>query len=422
MQKLLLPVSVLFCSIATAQVKKLKITGEPFAKNVLEASHKRVDTSQSKLSYRWYISDAGGKNWEALPGIFTKRIVLLSSYSGKLIKSVVSEQKNGKTYITESVTSQRVVDKGNPHADWFKKAEVGVMLHYLKDIYAKEGGSEAWNAVVNKFDTEKFAEDCKKAGATYVMFALGQNSGYYCAPNAAYDRITGAQPGEYCSTRDLPADLIVSLGKRGIKLLFYLPGNPPISNQLIADKFAYTFGKDSPTSQFTQAAWEDVISEWSRRYGKDLLGWWFDGMYRGGIIETRSDMSLAHNISTHTLAAKAGNPAALVSYNYGVAGIQSNSPYDDYSAGEKQYLDETPKNRWVLPGIQWFFFTYLGDWWAAKGTRFETPALTKWAEKVIQNEGVICFDIYTDELGNMDPKQIEQVQAVRKVLRQSGTK
>ncbi|WP_290708855.1 alpha-L-fucosidase, partial [Flavihumibacter sp. CACIAM 22H1] len=358
------------------------------------------------------------KNWEALPGIFTQQIVLLNKYSGKQLKVVVTELKKGKTAIKEAISKDPVVDKGNPHTDWFKNAGVGVMLHYLKDIYAKEGGSEAWNAAVDKFDTELFAEDCKKAGASYVMFALGQNSGYYCAPNAAYDRITGAKPGTFCSHRDLPADLLVSLKKRGIKLLFYLPGNPPISNKLIADRFAYTYGKDSPTSQFTQAAWEAVIREWSLRYGKDLMGWWFDGMYRGGIIETRSDMSLAHNISTHTLAAKAGNPAALVSYNYGVAAIQSNSPYDDYSAGEKQYLDETPQLRWVQPGIQWFFFTYLGNWWAAKGTRFSTDALTKWAEKVLEKEGVICFDIFADERGKMDANQMEQIKAVRTILSQ----
>src|SRR5665647_3044533 len=112
-------------------------------------------------------------------------------------------------------------------------------------------------------------------------------------------------------------------------------------------------------------------------------------MYRGGIIETRSDMSLPHNISTHTLAAKAGNHTSTVTYNYGVDTIQSNSPYDDYSAGEEGKIVQVPKVRWVVDGVQWFIFTYLGSSWSKEGTRFETPELTEWAEKVFAKDGVI---------------------------------
>jgi hypothetical protein len=219
-----------------------------------------------------------------------------------------------------------------------------------------------------------------------------------------------------CSNRDLPADLIRALKPHGIRLLFYLPGNPPISNEAVAQKFRYTYGKDSPTSQYTQACWESVIREWSLRYGNDLSGWWFDGMYRGGIIETRSDMSLEHNISTHTLAAKAGNPQSIVAYNYGVAGIQSDSPYDDYSAGERNDIGQLPEGRWIVPGIQWFHFTYLGKWWGSPGTRYETDDLTAWSEKVFEKEGVLCFDVHTYPDGRIDAPQLEQLKAVAQTL------
>ena len=114
-------------------------------------------------------------------------------------------------------------------------------------------------------------------------------------------------------------------------------------------------------------------------------------MYRGGIIETRSDMSLRHNISTHTLAAKAGNFNSIVTYNYGVDTIQTNSPYDDYSAGEENKIGQLPESRWVVDGAQWFLFTYLGKWWGDGGTRYQTGELTRWAEKVFEKEGVLCF-------------------------------
>ena len=293
------------------------------------------------------------------------------------------------------------------------------MLHFLKAVFVPEGGTKEYNEVVNNFDVDHFAENCKEAGANYVMFALGQNDGYYCSPNRAYDSIVGVTSGTLCSTRDLPADLFKALDKRGIKMMFYLPGNPPIRNQLVDQKFKYTFGKDSPTSQFTQSCWEAVIREWSLRYGKNLSGWWFDGLYRGGIIETRSDMSLQHNISTHTLAAKAGNHNRIVTYNYGVNTIQSNSPYDDYSAGEEGKIVQVPQKRWVVDGVQWFLFTYLGETWGKKGMRFKTPELVKWSQKVFANDGVICFDIQADKTGTINRDHIIQVQAVREAFDKS---
>ena len=44
------------------------------------------------------------------------------------------------------------------------------------------------------------------AGARYYQISIGQNSGYYLSPNAAYDRLTGHLAGK-CSRRDLIADL-----------------------------------------------------------------------------------------------------------------------------------------------------------------------------------------------------------------------
>ncbi len=127
-------------------------------------------------------------------------------------------------------------------------------------------------------------------------------------------------------------------------------------------------------------------------------------------------MSLEHNISTHTLAAKAGNQNSIVCYNYGVKSIQVNSPYDDYSAGEENNIGQLPGSRWVLDGAQWFLFTYLGKWWGEGGIRYGTKQLADWAEKVFEKEGVLCFDIHADKLGAVDPEQIEQVKAVKERL------
>jgi hypothetical protein len=403
-------------------IQHFVLNGEPVAKTILWISG---DLPGFEINHQitWSISGSRKGPWEVLPGINTREIVLLTSYSGKYIKCEITPVMAGKNVKPVSViTNSPVVNKGNPNTDWFKDAGVGIMLHFLKGVFAPEGGSMEYNEVVNNFDVELFAENCKESGANYVIFALGQNDGYYCSPNHAYDSIVDIAPGTLCSNRDLPADLFKALDKRGLKMMFYLPGNPPINNELVSQKFKYTFKHDSPTSQFTQNCWEAVIREWSLRYGKNLSGWWFDGMYRGGIIEARSDMSLPHNISTHTLAAKAGNHNSIVTYNYGVDTIQSNSPYDDYSAGEESQIVQVPQNRWVVDGVQWFLFTYLGDWWSRAGMRFKTGDLVQWADQVFAKDGVICFDIHADKSGAIDPDHIRQVQAVRIAFDQTGKK
>ncbi len=409
--------SVIAVSCQNPVVTNLSFEGDLYAKNTVRVKFNTVPGTET--TFQWYIGDPGSDNWTVLPGIHTPEIVLLTDYAGKYLKCEIKASLTGKDYPSAEIVSKKpIADKGNPNTDWFKDAGLGLMVHYLKGVYIKEGGSEAWNAIVKGFDVNLFADLCEASGVKYVLWALGQNDGYYNSPNSAYDQITGVNPGDLCSKRDLPADLIKALKAKGIRFMFYLPGNPPISNEAVCEKFKYTYGKDSPTSQYTQALWESVIKEWSLRYGKDLSGWWFDGMYRdrGGIIQTRSDMSLEHNISTHTLAAKAGNPQSIVSYNYGVAAIQYDSPYDDYAAGERNDINELPSGRWIAPGIQWFHFTFLGDYWGRPGTKHKTEDLVDWAEKVFEKEGVMCFDVQVNAHGQINPSQMEQLKAVAKVL------
>ena len=407
---------IALCStiVSCTSGNKIEFEGDLVAKTVLQAKY-NFPSSDEDFQISWYISDLNGSQWTKLEGIHSREIVLLTDYVDKYLKCRIDILKNGEKVRSDSIISDSKIKYcGNPNVDWFKDAGTGLMVHFLKGIYT-DGGSKEWNDIVNGFNVELFANDCKAAGVGFVIFALGQNDGYYCSPNSAYDSIVGINPGDLCSLRDLPADLFQALDKYGIKMMFYLPGNPPISNQLVDEKFKYTYGKDSPTSQFTQARWEEVIREWSMRYGKKNSGWWFDGMYRGGIIETRSDMTLKHNISTHTLAAKAGNYNSIVCYNYGVNTIRTNSPYDDYSAGEENNIGQLPASRWVADGVQWFCFTHLGDWWGRGGTRYETDELTQWAEKVFENEGVLCFDVHAYKSGAIDPVQIDQLKAVKEI-------
>jgi len=60
---------------------------------------------------------------------------------------------------------------------WLKEAKFGVFVHYL-------GEGPNWNERVESFDVEKFVEQLQRTATGYLILTLGQNSGYYCSPNA----------------------------------------------------------------------------------------------------------------------------------------------------------------------------------------------------------------------------------------------
>lgn len=407
----------LLLSCRTAEIKNVALEGDLYAKNLIEMRCDLPDQAEDP-DYSWYLAASPDGEWEEIQGIWTDEIILLTSYVDNYLKCEISCRINSNELITASVISSHPVEyRGNPNTDWFRDAGFGIMVHYLKPVIVPEGGPKEWNDAVNSFDVEKFASQAKDAGVGFVMFTLGQNSGYYCSPNSTFDSIVGVKPGELCSNRDLPLDLIGALGKHNIPLILYLPGNPPVGNKMVCEKFQYPFKNDSATSQYNQPILENMIREWSLRYGDGVKGWWFDGLYSwNSIRSTRMDMSLKHNISTQTLAAKAGNKQRIVSYNYGFGEIQVNTPYCDYSSGEKRTIDEFPTDRWVEDGVQWFLFTYLGEKWGGKGQQFETDKLASMAEKIVKGGGVLCLEVVADAGGEILPHHLEQIKEVGKYL------
>ena len=70
------------------------------------------------------------------------------------------------------------------NADWLREAKYGAFMHLLP--------SDAKTlAMVDDFDVEQLAGQLESIGAKYFVLTLGQNSGYFNAPNVVYDRTTG---------------------------------------------------------------------------------------------------------------------------------------------------------------------------------------------------------------------------------------
>lgn len=74
----------------------------------------------------------------------------------------------------------------------------GLMVHYLPEFPGNEQ--------VDSFDLAGFLDDFDRSASDYLIFTLGQNRGFYCAPNEVIDDMPAraAVPGATCSGRSPP--------------------------------------------------------------------------------------------------------------------------------------------------------------------------------------------------------------------------
>ncbi len=288
--------------------------------------------------------------------------------------------------------------------DWFQAARIGAFMHFLP-------GGAAQLAQVNDFDVEALAQQLEGMGAKYFVFTLGQNSGWFNAPNATYDRITGYQPGERCAKRDLPLELCHALHAKGIRLLLYLPCQTPNRDARAQKAFGLPQGpKDQPLDLAFAKQWAAVIHEWSARYGDKVSGWWFDGGYQH--IHFNEELA-----RLYADAVKRGNPKALVTFNPGVKLIRYTQA-EDYTAGElNEPFSVVPTSRWVN-GSQWHALTFLGATWGKRDVRQPTGRWREWFQKVAAQGGVVTLDLgpnwdpKTGPIGAIAAEQAQQFRAI----------
>lgn len=300
-----------------------------------------------------------------------------------------------------------------------KDARFGVMTHYLADWIAQTTHEpmsiERWNRLVDGFDVERLAEQVKSTGAGYYVISIGQNSGYYLSPNAVYDKLTGISPSKL-SRRDLVADLYEVLHRRGVRLMVYLPSGAPGGDKAAGAALNWQNGPNR--NQEFQTKWEQIIREWSVRWGKKVSGWWFDGCYWPNTMYRTTD---GPNFSTFAAAARAGNPDSAVAFNPGVIHrLISITPFEDYIAGEIDDPDKITVRRAVdgkQDGAQLHVLTHLGEQWGKGAPRFTAAQAAEWSRKLAQQGGAITWDTPVDATGAIAPAFVEQLTAIGKAVR-----
>ncbi len=299
---------------------------------------------------------------------------------------------------------------GAANTDWMRAGKYGVFFHYL------QGGPE-YQKAVDSFNVDRFAEQAASTGAAWVVLTLGQNSGYYCSPNATYERIIGCAPHARCSRRDLPMEVSKALAKRHIRLMLYLPSRAPQQDpQAMAALGDVNEGQPAP--QVFTAHWSDVIREWSTRYGPRVSGWWFDGAYNTAGWD---DLSQPANWNTWAAACRAGSPKSILAFNPGTdlrKAFGTLCATQDYTAGEQNDWTATPSNYPAPAGKLWHVLSFLGSTWARPdGPKHSDEQLIDYVKRVTAAGGAVTMDVSLSPDGQIYPPGLSQLIALRKAIR-----
>ena len=299
------------------------------------------------------------------------------------------------------------------------------MCHFLAGepgVGADHAGisAEEWNRRVDEFDTERFARRLAETGAGYFLMTVGQNTGHYCAPNAAYDSVVGILPSK-CSQRDLIEGLHNSLAAVRIPLLAYLPSGAPLADPVAVAQLNWRRPGTPETAGCRQAdfqsKWEAVIREWAERWGPKVLGWWIDGCYDCASMYGHAD---APNFASFAAALQAGNPERILGFNPGPPRLplRSVGPEEDYLGGHSMGLGAlyaSPGTRWV-EHAQFHILEYLGEAWGLGGPRFPDRFLAEYIRHITDADGVVTLDVPIRAKGEIPDPFMRQLAAVGNAL------
>ena len=310
---------------------------------------------------------------------------------------------SGQGHGSEDIAKKKL----NPNTKWLREAKWGLFAHYLAHTastqVADEMNGDIWNKRVSAFQAGKLGEQLSKLEIPYFFITLGQGGGYFCAPNATYEKYFGMSDGRL-SERDLIADLAAELIPRGTRMCVYLPA----------------YGRKE--SAEVQRRWQEIIAEWSRRWGKSISAWWIDG----GVFK---DPATYEN---YTRAFKSGNPDALIAYNTGPIGWSPEpkkpaTPCEDYLAGEVNWrLPVSGVRPWDqkkyymgpnVSGDQLHFLTFLGAFWGLGEPRFPDELVVGWTKHTNNHGGTISWDVPLNERGAIPVSHFRQLQVLKEATR-----
>jgi alpha-L-fucosidase len=310
---------------------------------------------------------------------------------------------------------------GQNRAFWMKDAKWGVMLHYTTAMLASENLLDAdsislnkWNELIDNFDCEGLAKQLSNAGAGYLIINIRHSSdGFFLAPNTMYDHYMGQSPSR-CSNRDLIVDLYQALNKYDIKLISYISSHFTKGED---ETKSFAFDREDPRKAEAYLRWQDVIREYSMRWGDKVSGWWIDGCYRPNMHFRHPDIP---NFASMAAAMRAGNPNSIVAFNPGrFPRIMSVTPYEDYTAGEINEPERITYRHTInetIDGKQIHILSYLGSKWGVGDPRFSEKEIIKYCLDINAQGGAVTWDVPPLRDGTISGDFMKQLVTIGKAL------
>lgn len=256
-------------------------------------------------------------------------------------------------------------------AAWMSTGSFGLMVHWLFPTTAPElrKPCTSLDEAVDAFDLDRFIDQFVESGADWLVFTLGQNTGYYASPNAIIEQLAG--PG-HCSQRNLALELATRVSKLGKRFIAYFPAEFAFQSQEM--QAAFEWSKNDPAQVHFQRHYCRVIEEYARTFGSLLSGWMFDGCYSWDTFADFPFPSHLRDWPAWAKAARAGNPDAALAFNdasFCMGLTQPLTNEQDFLFGEIEVLREGK----IRLGRADNAPLYLPDSRFAPGTRCQWHAL-----------------------------------------------
>lgn len=309
----------------------------------------------------------------------------------------------------------------------------GLFTHFLANPAGnsvdRPVSAEEWNREIDNFNVPQLAKQIKETGADYFCITIGQNTGHYCSPNSTYDRFVQISPSK-CSKRDLVLELARELKNYGVAAWVYLPSGAPCAEPQAVKNLKWEDGQWDPAGKRNhckpleefQGMWEQVIREWSLRWGDLIQGWWIDGCY---FPEDMYQREQEPNFHSFARALRAGNENAVLCFNKGLEdpfALQSDE--DDFTAGEvsctlplgTDYGDSMEGLEKKLGGKKFHILSYLGETWGGGKPRFPNELAAGYTKYIADKGGIITWDIRIERQGRIPDSFMQQLKAINSAL------
>jgi len=287
------------------------------------------------------------------------------------------------------------------NSNWLAKAGYGLMFHWTSQSVSEDGSKKPYAQAVEDFDLNAFVQMVEATGAGYIIFTIGHAEAYCPAPLKSWEKY---HPG-HTTKRDLINEMAIALNAKGIKLICYFPTH-------IVAKY-----KKVLPDEFTKINHE-VMTEFGKRYGEKVAGYWFDGWYQ--CFEQYPDFSFKDFFKD----CKAGNSNRIIALNSWI--YPAVTDWQEYWAGEAASPVELPDSgtlkRGPGMGLKYQSLIIMEPYWVQEKAqmpdpRFTAEQLKKYISDCMEHGGAVTINMGIYQNGTVGKKALEVMKQVKESIR-----